>query len=336
MNVALFLVWAGLVAPASAEVVTRCPKKTVAIQTADSRTPWACILPGEKYSTGVNCPRGYEAITTTNPYDPFKCAKKGITLAAPRGMCPPGHRPVPTSDPEKDYECKKIGKGFLTGPRCPRGTQPVPTPGALKPFRCVRRERASATEPTAAPNFGKKRTKKKRGPVKGRCPRGTRKVRTENPFDPIQCIPTGKRKRTHAKRRFRKKGQIYFEYSADWNLTDAWKDEIPSAYLLKNSGSDGRPISITVSRHRRRQKDYQTMQVGIRREKDWHHAQDSGQGTVGGLPAFFLNVPGEADTAFVQTGDGYYVISFSSPKFMYKEASVAYRRILKSFKHLEK
>ena len=135
---ALLLVFAG---PArGGRAVTRCPRGTEAIETADGHMAWACVLTGKRYRDGANCPAGFWQVTALDPYQPFRCGKRGIRLSAPRGICPPGHRPVPTSDAEKDYECRRIRKGFLSGPRCPRGTSPVPTPGQLKPFRCVRRE----------------------------------------------------------------------------------------------------------------------------------------------------------------------------------------------------
>lgn len=326
------LLLAGAAAGRASEVVTRCPEKTTAVQTADASIPWACVLEGARYRDGGTCPPDFFQVTTTDPYNPFRCAKRGLRIVHPRGMCPPGHSAAPTSDPAKEYDCVKIRQGFQTGPRCPRGTIPVPTPGQLKPFKCARREKPAKVSPEAEPDFSGRRGRRRKGPK--RCPKGTRRTPTENPFDPFRCVKTGKSHRRMKFRRYRVRGQLTFEYPADWHLSDAWTDEVPSIYLLKDSGADGRPVSLTISRQRRTSPDFQAMNVLIRREKEWHGARETHQDKVGGLPALHLAVKGEARTAFVETLDGYYVLAFTSPPEYHSRYLPAYLRLLRSFKHL--
>lgn len=332
-----------LVSPggAGARYVTRCPRGTMPVRTADARTPWACIHKGVRYRDGIGCPKGYQPVTTTNQYDPFKCAIVGVELRSPRGVCPPGHKVIPTSNPKRDYDCEKVRKGFRGGPRCPRGTRPMPTPGALKPFRCVRRSKASEIEPYAVPDFGSRRTKKKPKAVKpGKkgCPKGTTLVRTENPFDPVQCVS---KKLTKLKKasytRFRIKGRLTFQYPKAWNLTNAWDDdEIPTIYLASSSGGAQRPISLTVSLQRRGTPSYTEMKTMIRREKEWHGAQVVGEGTLRGLPATYLLTEGETKTAFLEVPDGYYMITYNAPLRLFQQYVPAYEKLLKSFRHYSK
>ena len=124
-----------------------------------------------------------------------------------------------------------------------------------------------------------------------------------------------------------------FDIPRGWHLTNAWKDEIPSVYILTDSGREGRPVSLSISRQRRNSPAFEDMNVMIRREKEWHGAEVTGRGKVGGLAALFMELPSESKTAFVETGDGYYVISYNAPKEAYKQHLNAYEKVLKTFKH---
>jgi len=63
--------------------------------------------------------------------------------------------------------------------------------------------------------------------------------------------------------------------------------------------------------------------------------QETGRGQVAGFKSVFLGVPKRSDTAFVDTKDGYFVISFSAPQEFYDAYIPAYQRLLKSFRALE-
>ncbi|MFH2204084.1 MAG: hypothetical protein ABIJ96_13270 [Elusimicrobiota bacterium] len=323
----------------AATYVKRCPRGTVPVRTADARMPWSCIIEGERYQSGIDCPQGFRPVTTTDPLDPFRCGKTDIQLKVPRGICPPGHRVIPTNDPDRDYDCERIKKGFDSGPRCPRGTIPVPTPGALRPFRCVRREKSAATEPLAAPDFGPQQNKKERSgdvkPTKEGCPKSMRLVRTENPFDPVKCVPRKREPVRHGSSQvFRIRGQISFLYPKKWHLTNAWKDEdVPTIFLAADTGGDGRPVSITISRQRRGSPSYIDLATTIQREKEWHNAVEKDSGEIAGLPAKFLIVPNESKTAFLTIPDGYYAIAFSAAPDQYDSYADVYDKLLESFKH---
>lgn len=331
-----------LAAPAAAEPVSRCPPNTKAVRTADPRRPWACALSDERYREGIDCPRGFEPVTTRDPNDPFKCAQKGIELVQPKGLCPPGQQAIPTSDPDKDFECEKIPKGFGAGPGCPRGTVPVPTPGSLRPFRCVAAgQEGGAAEPSIQPSFGRVPPGKKPRPgpqpdKKGRCPKGTERVLTENPFEPVSCLDAKERPAAGSYRKYEARGEVSFDIPADWDLTDAWSDQPPSLYLLTDSGLAGRPVSLTITRQRRGAPGFAEMNEQIRREKEWHQAKVAGRGTVNGLPALHLAKEKESATAFLETGDGYYAISFSAPPQAYARFLPAYERLLKTLRHRQR
>lgn len=330
-----------LIAPAASaaeeelKTVTRCPRKTKPVRTADARIPWACALTSERYSAGVDCPSGHHSVTTTDRYDPFKCAVSGIRLEQPRGICPPGHRAIPTSDPSKDYDCERVKPGFLSGPRCPKGTRPVPTPGELRPFRCLPRKKGLDGRRRRP---GKRQSDRaSRSPdKKGRCPKGMKKIQVEDPFEPFQCVPRNSGpKRLGRYKRYRIRKTLSFEYPLSWHITNAWKDEVPSIYMLLDTGR-GKPVSMTISRQDRSNPSFQEMEEMMRREKEWRGARSSGYGNVGGLRAVYLNVPNESDVAFVPSGDGYFVISYSAPAEYYGRYAAAYHRLLDSFRLLGK
>jgi len=330
------------------ETVTKCPKDTKPVRTADSREPWACALTDEKYREGIECPRGSRVITTSNTYDPFKCALKDIRLLAPRGMCPPGERAIPTSDPEKDYDCEKMGKGFRGGPRCPRGTRPVPTPEALQPFSCIADSfKPQPVEPTLDPAFQKKGTaltpenrltgEPSHKTVRSkRCGKGTRPVDSGDPFDPIRCVPSQRARpvRLHYTV-YRIGGEMSFRYPKGWSLNDAWRKTPPSVLMMPDESSDGRPVTLGISREREGTPDYADLKTRVWQEKDWHGAVEKGTARVAGREAVLLEVPSSAAMALVPMKDGYYVLSYSAPSELFVHFEPAYRTLLSSFKPLK-
>ena len=316
------------------QIVTKCPAESQPVRTVDNRVPWACVLAKKKrrQREATECPSGTHVVTTADVYDPFKCAVDGILLRPPRVLCPPGQQAVPTSDPDKEFECRKTEGGFQFGPSCPKGTRPVPTPGELRPFRCFADETPAPTDPTAEPEFPAL-DKPRARPVVQRCPKGTKKVQTEDPFEPVRCAPVSAAPaRLTRYTRYQVPGEVSFDYPSGWHLTDAWTDEVPSVYLLYSVGESGKPLSLTVTRQRHGTPSYKDMEEMIGREKEWHKAEETGRGKVAGFDAVFLGVAKESDTAFVDTGDGYFVISFNAPPEFYDAYVPAYRRAVRSFR----
>lgn len=328
---------------AAARGVSRCPRESRPVRTVDPLHPWACVLADERYRDGIECPTGTHSITTSDQYDPFKCALTGLVLLPPRGICPPGHQPIPTADPDKEYDCEKVGKGFKGGPRCPRGTRPLPTPGALRPFRCVPGSSARESEPSATPNFrkrkkrsrGKKGTRKKGKsvPKDGKCPKGMRKLYTENPFEPVQCVRKApKRPKRLRYKKYRVGGELSFQYPDGWDLEDAWRDEEPAIYLLLDTKRDGRPVSLSIAKHLRGSEDFLSLESRIWQEKDWHGARETGRKKVASRPTVHMSVSGHSEMAFVDIYNGYLVVSFTAPEDLYDSYLPAYRRMLDSLR----
>jgi len=326
-----------LLSPLFADIVSRCPEQTTPIRTADANIPWACALMERRTRDGVDCPAGSYAVTTTDPYNPFRCVLKDVVLRAPRGLCPPGHRAVPTADPQKEYECEKVAGGFAGGPSCPRGTRPVATPGQLRPFRCFADEKPKAAVPTAEPVFRKPEPKPRRDRTPKTCPKGTSLEKTEDPFEPVQCVAKTAPAKTPTRfRRFRKKNEASFDYPEGWNVTDDWGDEIPTACFMLSVGRQGKPVSLTVTRQRKGSASFQDLRAMIDRDKEWHKAVESEGGPIDDLRAVHLTVEDESDTVYVDTGDGYFVLSYAAPPELYDTFEPAYRRLLKSFAFLGK
>lgn len=326
-----------VLSPLCAEIVTHCPPQTAPIRTADANLPWACALTEKRARDWVNCPPGSHSVTTTDPYNPFRCVLEDVVLRAPRGLCPSGHRAVPSADPQKDYECEKVSGGFAGGPSCPRGTRPVATPGQLQPFRCFADEKAKAAVPTAEPVFRKTGPKPRSETPPKTCPKGMSLEKTEDPFAPVQCVPKGAPARAPTRfRRFEKKNEMAFQYPEGWDVTDGWTDEVPTVYFMLLVGRQGKPVSLTVTRQRKGSPSYQDLRAMIDRDKEWHKAVESEGAPIDGLRAAHLAVEKESDTAYVDTGDGYFVLSYSAPPDLYATYEPAYRRLLKSFSFLGK
>lgn len=253
------------------------------------------------------------------------------------GGCPPGQRTV-------SYELGKTTCTTDGAPpaiwgalpvHCPKGFEPS-NPGGGRRMRCVPRAEpdADADEPTA----GRASQGEPKAPaVKPRaCPPGTQRVRTEDPFEPVKCAPPTDRSAppvdTRRFERYDVPGQLRFEYPADWHVTNAWKDDVPSLYVEPVGRPEGKLVMLTVSRYREGSSSYVDMDTAMRREADWHGARSGGKGTVAGLPARFLEVPGETRLAYLRTGDGYFLLSFTAPEDVFKAYLPAYARLLKSFR----
>lgn len=331
----------GAAASWAAAPVTHCPEGTRPSRTVDARRPWACVLTSERYQDGHDCPSGSRAVTTTDVNSPFKCAMDGVVLAVPRGICPPGNQAVPSIDPEKPYECEAVGKGFMGGPRCPRGSRPVPTPGALQSFKCVSGPGPADPLPEAKPSFDEKpepkpKAQKPSARGGGACPKGTRRIVTENPFEPVQCVPgDDARPRRFSYKAFRRSGAVSFEYPADWNLTDAWGDAEPAVYIMADRGRDGRPVSLSVMRHRRASQGYVDMETRVWQEEDWHQAKEVSRTRDGANVAIHLELGGEGRLSLIGVRDGYFALAYGAPSDLYQSYLPAFERLLKTFRNLE-
>ncbi|MBI3300185.1 MAG: hypothetical protein HYZ75_18615 [Elusimicrobia bacterium] len=324
--------------------VTHCPDSARPVRTVDSRTPWACVLSEERYQDGEDCPPGTRPVTTVEADSPFKCALNSVVLTAPRGVCPPGHLSVPSEDRSKEYACEKTGKGFMGGPSCPKGSRPVPTPGAMQSFKCVSGPPAGDPSPEATPAFEAPPVKTRSqaaaeagAPAKGGvCPKGTRRVVTENPFSPVQCVPRddGSPKRLSYKA-FRRAGALAFEYPAGWNLTDGWSDAEPAVYVMLDRGRDGRPVSLSVTRARRATSGFVDMETRIWQEEDWHSAKELGRTRNAGSLTVRLEAPGEGRLTLVGAPDGYFALAYGAPAELFARYLPAFERLEKTFRNLE-
>lgn len=328
----------------AAAPVTHCPEASRPSRTVDARRPWVCVLTSERYQDGHDCPSGTRSVTTNDVNSPFKCALDSVILAAPRGICPPGNQAVPSLDPDKTHDCEPVGKGFMGGPRCPRGTRPVPTPGALQSFKCVSGPAPADPLPAAEPSFSEEpapvKPKAQGGKASVRpgaaCPKGTRRIVTENPFEPVQCVPEeDTRPRRFAYKAFRRSGALAFEYPADWNLTDAWSDAEPAIYMMADRGRDGRPVSLSVTRHRKASAGYVEMETRVWQEEDWHQAKEIGRSRDGSSLVIHLDMGGEGRLSLIGVRDGYFALAFGAPADLSAGYLPAFERLLKTFKNLE-
>lgn len=322
----------------AAPVVTHCPEGSRPARTLEQRRPWACVLDSERYQDGGDCPAGTTSVTTSEASSPFKCARVDVTLTTPRGICPPGETAVPSPDVEKPYACEPVGKSFLGGPRCPKGTRPVPTPGALQSFKCTAEPKAADPIPAAgdaaAPRKASPDPKGTKSPVT--CGPGTRRVVTENPFEPVQCLPDEKADSSPlAYRPYRVAGAASFDVPRGWNLNDAWKDAEPAVYIMADRGRDGRPVSLTVSRLRRGQPGYVDLETRIWQEEDWRSAKEIGRSREGGRLIVHLESAGESRLTLMTMPDGYFAVSYGAPPELYPRYLPAFERLVKSFRVLE-
>ncbi|MBI4424097.1 MAG: hypothetical protein HY554_10245 [Elusimicrobia bacterium] len=219
------------------------------------------------------------------------------------------------------------------GPRCPKGFEPSFGEGPGRRFRCVAAPRPVEKPAPQAPAAS---SAPEDGAAKGRgCPPGTRRLKTENPFEPVRCIAASEASPPVLKpdryRSYEVPGELRLDYPADWHLTDAWKDDVPSLYIQLDTRRDGKPVTLTVSRFRAKRRGYQDIETMMRQESEWHGAKEGGKGAVGGLPARFLEVPNQTRLAYLRTADGHIVIGYSAPEEFFRSYAPAYARLLKTF-----
>lgn len=252
----------------------------------------------------VDCPDGMERVQMDNPYEPFKCQKPGASRGGLKAVSGP--------------------RGFKTRPRCPRGARPVMTPDKLQPYRCVNDAFESAEPSLQAEPAG--------------CAEGMKRVKTEDPFEPFRCLPQASPKAALTADSFRRytiPGEISFDYPKDWKLTDAWKDETPTLFIIFDPALGGRQVTMVVTRLERGQTGYQEMERHILEEKEWQGARESAPGRVAGLPARFTQVQGQSRAAYVAQGaDRYYTLVFTAPGDLFAAYEPAFSRLLKTFRLL--
>ncbi|MDE2292223.1 MAG: hypothetical protein KGL53_09080, partial [Elusimicrobia bacterium] len=305
-------------------------------RTVDPLRPWVCALSSARYEDGQDCPAGSSGVTAADMTAPFKCALDSVRLAAPRGMCPPGEEPIPASDPDKDYDCEAVSKTFMTGPRCPSGTRPVPTPGALHPFKCVRGPAPAAVEPSPTAETSPAAEPRPRPRARKRCPKGTRRVVTDDPYEPVQCVPLEQRAPARFRyQSYRLPGAVEFQYPKGWNVADAWKGEDKAIYLRPSVEGDGRPVMLSVTRARRSDSDFVDLETRVWQEKDWHHAKELSRRSDGGRLTVRLETAGQSRLTLIEAADGYFALAYGAPGDLYKGYLPVFERLERSFRDLE-
>lgn len=270
----------------------------------------------------VECPAGTHRISTDNPYQPFKCI---------------------TADEEKKkgFDAVVGPKGFSERPRCPRGTRPVASPGSLQPYRCVRQS-AADTDPELAPIRADDDAppppaeEQEEDPLTRGCPPGKRKVRTNDPLQPFQCVVQATRVHVLDEgsfARFSIPRTLSFEYPRAFRVQDAWKEDVPTLYLKLDDSSAGKPVTITVTRYDQSQPTYQEMDAAIGRDVEWQGAKDGGNIPLAGQRARVTFVAGDTRSVYLPISkESYYSFVYSAPADSYETYLPAFSRLLKSFR----
>lgn len=271
--------------------------------------------------TPAECPAGLHRQLTDNPYQPFKCVKE---------------------DPKKGFSAVTGPKGFKTRPRCPRGTRAAMSDDGLQQYRCVRLA-AGETDPDLTPLRGDDEQPPEDAaaaaaddPLGKGCPPGKRKVRTNDPLNPYQCVVQSTRMRSipdEAYRRYSVPGEMSFEYPRMLAPRDGWKEDVPMLSFTLDDGSPGKPVTITISKIEPRQPTFVEMAAAVSKDKDWGDAKDGGVVLVGGVKARITFVAGESKTAYVPlSGDSYLTIVYSAPVEVYETYLAAFNRLLKTMR----
>lgn len=244
----------------------------------------------------IECPAGTERVLTDNPYEPFLCVSKAKR--------------------RKGSLSSIVGPtGFAVKPRCPPGSRPVHTPNALQPYRCVMSSGAAAAEPDLravldeeAPPAARAREDRRR-PAPGRF--------AEKSF-----------------MRYSIPGRLSFDFPRDWHLTDGWKDEPPTIYVVYDQGSAGKQVTMTITSCEPGQAGYQSMELAILKEKEWQEAAvEKETSRVAGLPTRFVSVAGSSRSAYVAQGRGRYLtVTYSAPAELYEPLLPAFQRLLGSLR----
>jgi hypothetical protein len=269
----------------------------------------------------LDCPEGEQRVSTDNPYAPFKCQVQG----APGSL----------------LSTVGSGRGFKTRPRCPSGFHPVMTPNKLQPYRCVKKAPGGGAEPDldtlaapAAEQFSGRGVTigAPKGPKE--CPEGTKRVKIQDdPFDPWRCVDAGL-SLPKAWRKYTIPGELGLEFPRDWHLTDGWKDEVPTLYILHDGGG-AQKVTLSVTRFDASQDAFEPLDKHLVKEREWQGARDLGKYSVSGKAARMTEIPEQGRTAYLPISTSrYYSFSYSAPPELYKSYLPVYERLLKSFKLL--
>jgi hypothetical protein len=282
------------------------------------------VAPARAAEEPIDCPKGTHRISTDNPYEPFRCV-------------------TAEQENKKGFDSVVGPKGFKERPRCPRGTRPVVQSGStLQPYRCVRVS-SDAQDPELAPlraddaaEAAPEAADDAPDPMTKGCPRGKRKVRTNDPLTPYQCVTQSSRMHVldeGSYRRFVIQAQIAFDYPTAFRVQDAWKEEVPTLYLKIDDAAAGKPVTITVTRYAASQSTYQEMSEAISHDVEWQGARDGGSQVVGRTNARVTYIPGDTRSVYLPDGkDSYYSFVYSAPADSYEVYLPAFARLLKSLK----
>lgn len=270
--------------------------------------------------TPSECPKGTHRTLTNNPYQPFECVKEDV---------------------KKGFDAVSGPKGFKVRPKCPRGTRAAVSTDGLQQYRCVRLL-AGETDPDLAPIKNDEDAPALEAgqvdddPLTRGCPPGKRKVRTNNPLNPFQCVAQSSRIRTiseDAYRRYSVPAELSFEYPRMLQPRDGWKEDVPTLSFTLDDGSPGKPVTITITKVEPSQPTFIDIEAAAAKDKEWAGAKDGGLVPVAGVKARVTFVSGESKTAYVPLpADAYYAVVYSAPVESYDLYLSAFNRLLKTMK----
>ena len=283
----------------------------------------AALAAPARANEAAECPKGTHRIATNNPYEPFRCVTQD-------------------AEPKKGFDSVVGPKGFSTRPRCPYGTRPVANPdNALQPYRCVRAA-AGDTDPELAPMRGDDdapppdESQVEEDPMTRGCPPGKRKVRTNDPLHPFQCVVQATRVRVLEEGSFTRytiPRELSFEYARVFKVQDAWKEDVPTLYLRVDNESTGKPVTITITRYDQSQPTFQEMDAAIARDIEWQGAKDGGTMPVAGARSRITYVPGDTRSVYLPVSkQSYYSFVYSSSADDYENYLTAFTRLLKTLR----
>jgi len=281
----------------------------------------AFLLPASRADeTPAECPKGTHRAATTNPYQPFECVKEDV---------------------KKGFEAVTGPTGFKVRPRCPRGTRAAVSKDGLQQYRCVR-VLAGETDPNLAPITSDGEAPALEAgqvnddPLTRGCPPGKRKVRTNDPLNPFQCVAQSSRIKTlseDAYRRYTVPGELSFEYPRMLVPRDGWKEDVPTLSFTLDDGSPGKPVTITITKVEPSQPTFIDIEAAAAKDKEWQGARDGGLVPVAGLKARVTFVSGESKSAYIPLpADAYYSVVYSAPVESYDLYLGAFNRLLKTMK----
>lgn len=184
-------------------------------------------------------------------------------------------------------------------PHCPQGFRVVETGGPLK-FRCVAERAGSVDRVLTAPESSHE-------------PREQPSAQAPSDYQI-----------------FRSAG-LKAEVPRGWALTDAWRDEVPTLFLELGDRRKGKPVAMTVSRFSPEQRDYESLDEALAKEREYQGSRETAGRKIGGRPARQMLVLGENRSAYVDAGAGvYYVLTYSAPQELFKTWEPAFERLLSS------